>query len=175
MPTAPLASIDSDRFPDPIIEAWQQAGLDESITWVGGEQYRLRVPATDPEDGVTTLAGILDQTPQEPRALFVHLALGRQAPFGPQRRAVESFAGQTDVVATGTHTAGTASIDAFETLVGLGDVTKYALIRDGDGRAIAEWRGEYLRFVLPSAAVDSVRADFDVGTIEPLGETDETS
>lgn len=172
MPTAPLASIGGDQFPDPIIEAWQQAGLDEPIRWSDGEQYRLRVPATDLESGITALATVLDVTPQEPQTLFVHLTLGRQASFGLQRRAVESLAGHTDVVVTGTHTAGTAGIDAFDTLVGLGDVTEYALIRDGDSRAIVEWRGEYLRFVLPPAVIDAVRAALDAGEIEPLGDTD---
>jgi hypothetical protein len=168
MTPPPLASIDSDPFSDPIIEAWRRAGLDEPITWTDGEQYRLRVPATDPESGVTTLATVLDETPQEPQTLFVHLALGRQAPVGPQRRAVESLAGRTDVVATGTQTAGTAGIEAFETLVGLGEVTEYALVRDGDSRAIAEWRGEYLRFVVPSAVVDGVGEDLE-SEFEPLG------
>lgn len=170
MPTPPLVAVDGDRFPEPIVAAWNRAGLDEPVTWADGEQYRLRVPATEPENGITALATVLDLTAVEPETLFVHLELGRQASFGPKRRSVGSLAGHADVLVTDTHTAGAVPIDAFETLVGLGDVIEYTLIRDSEACAIAEWRGEYLRFVLPSAAVDSLRVELDVGEIELLGD-----
>ncbi|MBV0925415.1 hypothetical protein KTS45_14505 [Halomicroarcula limicola] len=171
--TDAIEDIGADRLTDAIVDAWERAGLDTGTpTWPDDEpRFRVRPPVSDEGAGLDALAAVLDTTPRRPEAAFCYLDLGRRADLvGPRRVELEALSGHADVTVDADHTAGTVPFapETFDALAALFEDLSYLVVRDADGVAIAEWRGETLRFALPDGDVDAVKNALDAATADRI-------
>jgi hypothetical protein len=166
-----IDEIGIDRLTETIVTAWEELGGSEpGPTWPGGETVQ-RFELSDPDEavGLDVLAAVLDASPRPPTEAFVHLGVGRRDTPGGERFAVETIAGHTGVSATDTHTTGTVPLTAetFDALARVyGETLVYAVVCDGDGRAVLERDWTTLRFSLPPSAVERVREAVGTATAE---------
>ncbi|WP_276273195.1 hypothetical protein [Haloarcula litorea] len=158
-----IESVGVDRLADAVLDAWEAAGLETGTPdWPDDEpRFRVRPPASDGGARLDAVAAALDATPRSPDTAFLYLAVGRRSDLGRDRAALEDLARHPDVTVDDDHTAGTVPMDGetVAALVDLVDAVEYALVRDGDGTAVVEWRDETVRVALPAAAADAMRAE----------------
>lgn len=149
---------------------------DESTEWPDGEPtHRLRPPAADETAGVDALAAVLDASERHPETVAVRLTIGRRTDVvGPRREALEALSGHADVTVSDERTAGTAPLsgETFEDIATLFPDLDRAVVRDPEGVAIVERRGETLRFALPDERVDELERALDATLADRLERAD---
>lgn len=134
----------------------------ESVAWPSAEpSYRFRPPADEVTAAVDVVAAVLDATERSPERVSLRVDIGRQADVvGPRRVALESLSGHEAVTVADDHTIGTVPMtpETFDAVVDLWVDIDRAVVWDPDGVPIAEWLEERLRYALPEAAGQQVRA-----------------
>ncbi|WP_324665165.1 hypothetical protein [Haloarcula sediminis] len=133
---------------------------EETPTWPEREpSYRLRPPAADEAAGIDAFAAVLDASERRPETVAVRLTVGRRTDVvGPRREALEGLSGHADVTVSDERTTGTAPLSGatFDDIATLFSDLDRAVVRDTEGVAILEWRGETLRFALPDERADEL-------------------
>ncbi|WP_254279432.1 hypothetical protein [Haloarcula marina] len=172
-----IETVGVDRLPDAVVDAWARAGLDTGApTWPDEEsRFRVRPRAEDADARADALAAVLDASPRRPDSLFVSLEVGRRTDLtGRPRFELETLSGHPEVTVADDHTAGTVPLtgEAFDAVATLAEDVAYLVVRDADGLALAEWRGETVRFAVPETRLSSVTESLDAATADRVERLD---